>query len=346
MANVNNLPDFDSLPPVKDMPQGCAWGIFDKDGKKDKIGTLNLLTPAVVQEALKEARDGVSVSLNWDIGAIKEAAFGRKGLTHRIINFRDSELDMWGFDDEVSFNPQCSSQWDSLVHVAHQATGLGYNGYQPSTEDLMRAGESKSAAEDGGFPTLDHWHRRGGLVGRGVLLDYRAYAQAKGITYSCFDAHAISVQDLEAVAEFQGTMFKHGDILIVRTGFTEDLADADPDEQQRLLGTNKAVGVAGNKATARWVWDHHFAAVAGDAIAFEVMPPTIEDDGNRIGTTAELVLHQYFLSLFGIHIGELWDLKALSAQCKKAGRYEFLLTSAPLNVPSSVGSPPNALAIF
>lgn len=58
------------------------------------------------------------------------------------------------------------------------------------------------------------------------------------------------------------------------------------------------------------------------------------------------VLHQYFLSLFGLPIGELWDLKALGEHCKKVGRYEFLLTSVPLNVPGGVGSPPNALAIF
>jgi hypothetical protein len=58
------------------------------------------------------------------------------------------------------------------------------------------------------------------------------------------------------------------------------------------------------------------------------------------------VLHQYFLSFFGLNIGELWDLKALSEQCKKTGRYSFLLTSIPLNVPGAVASPPNALAIF
>lgn len=50
--------------------------------------------------------------------------------------------------------------------------------------------------------------------------------------------------------------------------------------------------------------------------------------------------------MFGLNIGELWDLKALGAHCKKVGRYEFLLTSIPLNVPGSVGSPPNALALF
>jgi hypothetical protein len=50
--------------------------------------------------------------------------------------------------------------------------------------------------------------------------------------------------------------------------------------------------------------------------------------------------------MFGMSIGELWDLKALSEHCKKTGRYSFLLTSCPLNIPGLVGSPPNALAIF
>lgn len=57
------LPDFDELPPVEGMPQGCAWGIFDKDGQKDIFGTLNLLTPDVVQAASAEVRKGISISL-------------------------------------------------------------------------------------------------------------------------------------------------------------------------------------------------------------------------------------------------------------------------------------------
>jgi hypothetical protein len=60
-----NLPDFDALPPVPGMPQGCTWGIFDQDGKKDMYGTLNLLTPEVVKAAASEICHGVSVSLKY-----------------------------------------------------------------------------------------------------------------------------------------------------------------------------------------------------------------------------------------------------------------------------------------
>lgn len=61
--DISKIPDFDDLPSVDGMPKGCAWGIFDKEGKKDLLGTLNLLTPEVVKAAASEVRDGVSISL-------------------------------------------------------------------------------------------------------------------------------------------------------------------------------------------------------------------------------------------------------------------------------------------
>lgn len=273
---ASTIPSFDSLPAVKDMPQGCAWGIFDTSGKKDHLGCLNLLTPTVVQEAYKsELKDGVSVSLNWPIGAIATPGFQRKGLVHKVLSFKEGPFDLHGFDDEVEFNTQCSSQWDSLVHFHHQPSGTGYNGCQPTRESL----EQGFGKEDKDFllPTLNHWHARGGLVGRGVLLDYRAYAEAKGIKYGCFEDHRISIATLEDIAKHQGTEFKFGDILIVRTGFTEDLGAGSAKEQEEMLGSHKTVGVEGTKESAKWFWDKHFSAVAGDAIAFEALPPLKED---------------------------------------------------------------------
>ena len=117
---------------------GCAWGVFDKEGKKDVLGTLNLLTPDVLKEAYKELKDGVSVSLNWPIGAIKTPGFGRKGLVHKVISFRDTPEAAHGYDDEVEFNTQCSSQWDSLCHFHHQPSATGYNGVQTNVQELTQ----------------------------------------------------------------------------------------------------------------------------------------------------------------------------------------------------------------
>ncbi|KPI41405.1 uncharacterized protein AB675_8996 [Cyphellophora attinorum] len=342
MNDYTDLPDFDSLPPVEGMPQGCAWGIFDKNGKKDHLGCLNLLTPAVVARAMEEAREGVSVSLNWEMNAIPQPAFGRKALVHKVISEKTRPDNIHVFDDEVEYNTQCSSQWDSLVHYHHQPTATGYNGCQPTVTSL----EQSAGQEDksGDLPTLQHWHKRGGLVGRGVLLDYQEYAAAKGIKYDCFSDHRISIEELEAIAAHQGTEFKHGDILLLKTGYTEALDEAGAERHPEIFKQGKAVGVDNTVEAAKWFWNRHFAAVAGDAMAFEALPPR-RADGSIAGID-EMVLHPYFLALFGLNIGELWDLRALGQTCKKLGRYSFLLTSAPLNVAGCVGSPPNALALF
>lgn len=59
----SDLPKYTDLPPVPGMPPGCAWGIWDTDGVKDQIGSLNLLTPENTLQAKKEIQTGVSVSL-------------------------------------------------------------------------------------------------------------------------------------------------------------------------------------------------------------------------------------------------------------------------------------------
>lgn len=62
--------------------------------------------------------------------------------------------------------------------------------------------------------------------------------------------------------------------------------------------------------------------------------------------TTMIAMHKYFLSFFGMPLGEWFDLSKLGKYCKERGRYSFMLTSTTLNVPGLVGSPPNALAIF
>ncbi|KIW06942.1 uncharacterized protein PV09_02603 [Verruconis gallopava] len=335
------LPDFDDLPKIDGMPQGCAWGLFDKDGKKDVFGTINLLTQDVVRDAYAEARDGVSISLNWSLGAIATPGFLRKGLKHKVIALANTPLNCHGFDEEIEFNTQCSSQWDSLVHFNHQPTAKAYNGVQPTVEELTQ--DFGHFDKEQKIPTLNHWHSRGCIVARGVLIDYKLWADQNGIDFSPFEDKRITIAEIEKVAKAQGTEFKQGDVFIIRTGFTEALDTLDAESQAKALSAHTAVGVEGSEDSARWFWNKHFAAVAGDAIAFETYPSLI--NGKR-GDVGDLVLHQYFLSLFGLPIGELWDLKALSEHCAKTGRYTFLLTSSPLNVFGHVGGPPNALALF
>ncbi len=246
----------------------------DKDGKKDVYGCLNLLTPEVVRAAYAEARDGVSFSLNYPMDLMRMYS-PRQRLEHRVISWRDEAGmgDSLVLDDAVSFNTQASTQWDSLLHYAHQDSERFYHGTRVEKEQLAR--DSRAYDPEKSLPTLDHWHDRGGLVGRGVLLDYRAYARAEGIGYTPFSRHAITTADLEAVAAHQGTDIRPGDILFVRSGFCEGLAPLDGEGQDAKMkeGGWGAIGVEGTEEAAKWFWNKHFAAVAGDTLGFEVFPP-------------------------------------------------------------------------
>lgn len=318
---------------LTDSCSGCAWGVFDKNGKKDVYGTLNLLTPDVVKAAYKEATEGISVSLNWSLGGIATPGFGRKGLTHTIIDFTQTPLNGHGYDDEVSFNTQCSSQWDSLCHFHHQPSASAYNGTKTSIAELTQTYGNEDKTQK--LPTLNHWHTRGGMVARGVLIDYKAYADENNITFDLFNDSEITIADIEKIATKQGVEFRPGDVIIIRSGFTEALTGITAAEQEKKMGTHRVCGVTGTPEAAKWFWNKHFAAVAGDMIAFERIPPRLPDGSE--GVVSDLVLHQWFLGLFGMSIGELWDLKALSETCKKLNKYTFLLTSVPLNVPGGIG---------
>ncbi|KAJ5102529.1 hypothetical protein N7532_003058 [Penicillium argentinense] len=333
------LPTFDELPAVEGMPQGCAWGVFDQDGEKDVYGTLNLLTPETVKAAAEEVQDGISISLNWPIGSIKMPGFFRKSLDHKVMKLEDHQSGLhYGFDDEVSFNTQASSQWDSLCHFMHQPSGKAYNGVYPTVADMEVSSKANQK-----LPTIDHWHNRGCVAGRGVMIDFKSYAEAKGIDFSPFIDFRLSPADIEAVAVYQGVTFRPGDILIIRFGMTEALGNMTGEEQAAAMSSIKYCGLEGTVDMARWLWNNHFAAVASDNVAVEAMPPMA--NGEVLPLT-NLILHQWCLGLFGMPLGELWDLKELSEKCNEKKRYAFLLTSSPLNVPGGVGSPPNALAIL
>jgi kynurenine formamidase len=95
------------------------------------------------------------------------------------------------------------------------------------------------------------------------------------------------------------------------------------------------VGVKADNDTIKWFWDHHFAAVGGDTVSFESWPPA-----------GSIMLHEYFLAFWGTPIGEMFNLEGLAELCKKHNRWSFFFTSAPLNVPGGVASPPSAVAVF
>ncbi|KAL3477057.1 hypothetical protein BJX99DRAFT_226651 [Aspergillus californicus] len=318
------FPKFDELPSVRNQPQGCLWGFFDQDGKKDELGTLNLLTPDVVLKAAQEIQTGIHVQLDWSMHQPPHPALGRRPIQHNVKDM--SSKGFIGLDDEIHINTQTSSQWDSLKHFSIQKQGLFYNG--------LTMTEALETPRNG----IHNICARGGIVGRGVLVDWLRWWEhqnpGKEVPPATSD-YAITVSEIQEVLRYQNTSCRQGDVLIVRTGYVRWHEQADAHSLSLAIDKSNSIGVANTMETVRWLYNEHFAAVASDNPAFEATP--IPED---------CCLHEWLLCQWGTPIGELWNLEDLGQICHRLGKWTFFLTSAPLNVPGGIASPPCAVALF
>ncbi|KAJ8066145.1 hypothetical protein OCU04_005236 [Sclerotinia nivalis] len=221
---AQDLPAFNDMSPVKGMPQGTAWGLFDKNGERDNCGTLNLLKPENTLEASKEIKSGRSVAL--------------KSL-------------------------------GSPIHIP-----------------LLQQPPPLPGAHKNG---IEAWTTCG-IVGRGILIDYVAYAQRRNISYLPVSRHGISIETIEEIAREQGVIFRQADILIVRSEFVKWYEEAGAEERiQSVKNAHESAGVKRCKETVEWIWNGHFPAVAGDTVGFGCSPPAEKH--------SEWVLHDWLLAL-------------------------------------------------
>ncbi|OQV00820.1 hypothetical protein CLAIMM_06268 [Cladophialophora immunda] len=323
---MKTLPEFDALPPVEGRPQGNTWGFWGAD---DEIGTLNLLTPDTVQRAAAEVKSGRSASLDFPLDHFGERIGSRRQLEQNVIDYR-SLAGMYVYDDELHFNTQSSSQWDGMTHCATQKDGYFYNGLK--FEEVLKNRNGRNGTH--------RWLQRGGIVGRGILLDYPLWRQetAQGLV-NAGSSHAITVAELDQMAKHFNVEIQQGDILLLRTGYSAWYNSASPEERIRVIKGEAFIGVEESMASVRWLWNKHIAAVATDAPGFEVCPVPWGDE-------SKVVLHEWILVHFGMPLGELWNLEDLSGLCQQERRWSFFFTSAPLHVIGGVASPPNAIAVL
>ena len=116
---------------------------------------------------------------------------------------------------------------------------------------------------------LQPWTKKG-LAGRGVLIDFATYAERNGISVSHFAPHAITLGDVETVAEEQGVTFREGDVLFLRTGYVKAYASLSSDERVKVASVKEWCGLGQSQKTTEWLWDRQFAAVVSDSPGFEV----------------------------------------------------------------------------
>lgn len=184
---------------------------------------------------------------------------------------------------------------------------------------------------------IGHWAKQG-IAGRGVLIDYLTWTEKRGISVNALSQHMVTLDDVFTIASECNISFQKGDILFLRVGLTKTWNQMDEEQKIRysLQQEPKHAGLEQSERVLRFLWDSHFAAVASDAVSFEVFP----------ALQPEFDLHHHLLAGWGLPIGEMFDLEELASMCQRLGRWTFFVSSSPLNCATGVSSPPNCMAIF
>ncbi|MEU1907261.1 cyclase family protein [Streptomyces hygroscopicus] len=292
------------------------WGRW---GAADEIGTLNLITDAVVREAAATVRTGRRVALAVPLrqdGIQTGMITGRVNPLHTMIAVN---FEMFGpgtvatSDDAVTMGLQAGTHWDGLAHVSH--SGRIYNG---------RPADSITTHHRAAFSGIE---KAGPIVSRGVLLDV---ARARGVE-RLPEGHTVTPEDLDVAEELAGTKVRPGDITLVRTGQI----------QRYLAGEKEAYAFPSpglSLRTPEWFHARDVAAVANDTLTFEVFPPEIEN--------LWMPVHALDLVEMGMLQGQNWNLEELSEACAEEGRYAFLLSAPPEPFVGGAGAPVAPVAIL
>jgi kynurenine formamidase len=127
-----------------------------------------------------------------------------------------------------------------------------------------------------------------------------------------------------------------GDVLLVRTGRLGQVRAAGAwrefTETDGVYPEEPGIGAA----ALPWLHERGVAALGCDNWAVEVL---------RGPSTLRMPVHELALVYMGMPIGEMFDLDRLAARCGEDGRWDFMLSAAPLPIEGGVGGPVNPIAI-
>jgi kynurenine formamidase len=319
------VPTYAQLLERTDAPPGSSWGVFGKD---DEIGSINFITPSTVKQAATLITRGACFNLDFPINGFNPPLSPRRGHAKQTIFARHADAR----DDWLDgYFLQQSSHLDGLRHRRSHEHGF-YNGVPDDSVDV-------------GTPYLgiNRWAQVG-IAGRAVLLDIDRHLGKRNGRLDHEAGESFGVALLQNVALEQGVRFDHGDLLLLRTGWTRFFLEEASDTYRHSLQQGvRSGGLRQSRETLAWLWDHHFAVVASDNVALEALPGA--DDSPFQTPTDGGLMHQEMIAMLGLALGELWNLEDLAADSAATGNYYAFITVKPLNLIGGVGSPANALAI-
>jgi kynurenine formamidase len=284
-------------------------------------GRLNLLDGAVVKAATELVRSGEVISLNLELAQPWLKFRPQPVRSPRYHNqLRPLEGHRERFyvvnDDDLSFALQGSSHLDAFAHfglIDAESDSVYYGGI----------GLEETYPEPVA-PRLGIHAFQPGIVTRGVLLDLVAHLGFNETGHLPLDRH-VTAAEVTGLLDSLGLALKPGDAVLCFTGFQAMLRAHDGKFPDRCAGMD---------ATTVELWvEAGTALIAADNLGIEPFPT---DYSTHIGAARN----------HGIVMGQLWALEHLAQRCHEEARYEFLLTSVPLNLPGAFGSPANAVAVL
>ncbi len=275
-------------------------------GADDQRGAINLITPAKRVGAAALVRSGRSVSLSRDLPTLP----GRGNplpATHWLRIIDNGVVD----HISIAYHGHVTTHVDALCHVWDEA-GM-WNGRDPKVEVTSQGAT---------FGAITHW--RDGITTRGVLLDVPKFRGEPSVTIES----PVHGDELAAIARAQGVTVEPGDALVVYSG-REAWQTANP-AWSGYRGPNPGLSAS----CLPFVRDHDVAVLAWDMM--DVRP-----NEHGLPWTMHGALFAY-----GVALVDNALLQPLAEACAEEGRYEFMLTFAPLPVPGGTGSPVNPIALF
>jgi kynurenine formamidase len=285
------------------------WGRWGED---DQRGAINLITAEKRVAAAQLVRSGRTVSLSRDVPVTPGP--GNPNPAQHWLRWAQREGGGGGVVDYYGYvyHGYLMTHIDALCHVWHD-DGL-WNGRDPEGEI------TSNGVRWGG---IEHW--RDGIVTRGVLLDVPKH---RGEPYVAQD-NPVHGWELEEIAMAQGTAIEPGDALVVYSG-REAWQAANPDWSGYGMTSPglhaSCLPFLRDRDVSILVWDLMDARPSGyDGFGLSV---------------------HYALTAYGVALVDNALLEPLARACDEEGRYEFMLTLAPLPVVGGTGSPLNPIALF
>lgn len=275
-------------------------------GADDQRGAVNLITPEKRVRAASLVRSGRSVSLSRDLPTVP----GRGNpmpATHWLRVMDNAVIDHIG----IGYHGYVTTHVDALCHVWDD--GGMWNGRDPGTEVTSQGAQ---------FGAIQHW--RDGITTRGVLLDVPKYRGEPSVTIE----RPVHGHELEAIAQAQGVALEPGDALVVYSG-REAWQAANP-----AWSGYRPPSPGLHASCLPFVREYDVAVLAWDLM--DAAP-------NEYGLP--WTMHGAIFA-YGVALVDNALLQPLAEACAEEGRYEFMLTFAPLPVVGGTGSPVNPIALF